>query len=243
MLFCAVTRRALQDRYGVYYNATDDDLMAGLAGARMPTDDLQAVVYHGWTASRHHVPPGGISLQNRSLHFTNPADRPIGFWSGRSSEGGQRFYLENSHIFLDGIGEWWLNVSTSPKQPAVLHYRPLPSEKNAAGVIDAVLPLVHELVQINHTRGISFQGVSLQHTDWQCGGADGTDPCDMQSVAWQDHAGVHIFNSSDITFTNCLIRHHGSQAVWIDAGSQRVSLSRCEISDLGTGAVRQLSRA
>ena len=84
--------------------------------------DLEAVVYHGWTASRHHV--ASISGDDRrALEFTNPSERPIGFWTGLDSEGGQRFYVENSLALLDAPGEFYVDGARG-----LVYYMPLPGE-------------------------------------------------------------------------------------------------------------------
>ena len=49
---------------------------------RLSAGGLEAVVYHGWTVSRSFV--ASIFPAGHSVHLRNPADRPIGFWSGLS---------------------------------------------------------------------------------------------------------------------------------------------------------------
>jgi hypothetical protein len=49
---------------------------------------MEAVVYHGWTASRHYVSAIHPTNTSHALLFTNPSDRPIGYWTGLESEGG-----------------------------------------------------------------------------------------------------------------------------------------------------------
>jgi hypothetical protein len=63
---------------------------------------LEAVVYHGWTVSRSIV--SGIFTVGHSIHPRNPAERPIGYWSGLDSEGGQRYYLENAETLKPSLG-------------------------------------------------------------------------------------------------------------------------------------------
>lgn len=78
---------ANKNKLGLRYNATiDQALMESVAAA--DSEGLEAVVYHGWTVSRHYV--SDVRTDSHALIFENPSDRPIGFWSGRSSEGGQR---------------------------------------------------------------------------------------------------------------------------------------------------------
>ena len=43
---------------------------------------------------------------------------------------------------------------------------------------------------------------------------------------------------SSISFRQCSVRHHGAAAIWADRGSHGITISGCDISDLGSGGVR-----
>jgi hypothetical protein len=221
-------------RLGFVFNATDDLLFRHLTGNSSGTAAvLEAVVYHGWTASRHMALPGeaAIDPRARTLRFTNPSDRPIGYWMGRSSEGGQRYYLENARELLDSPGEWFLDPSSR-----TLYYYPLPGETHQHGA--AYLPLVDEILTISGASHVTIDGVGFRHADWTCGGEGGTASCDGQSVEWQDHAALHVTNASSINIENCDVSCVGPSAIWVDTGSADVSIERCGMHTLGTGAVR-----
>jgi hypothetical protein len=100
---------ATANKMGLRFNATvDGAFMSALATAGAnATSGLEAVVYHGWTTSRHYV-SSVRPAPSDALMFSNPSDRPIGFWTGRSSEGGQRYYVENAEMLLDGAGEFFV---------------------------------------------------------------------------------------------------------------------------------------
>ena len=217
---------AAVNRFGLRYNASDDALLKALLPL---APELNAVVYHGWTASRHCV--ASLDPSSRTLRFSNPSDRPIGFWSGVRSEGGQRYYLENALPLLDSPGEWFYEASQQR-----LFYRPLPGEAEQNG--SAYLPVLDELLCVDGASDVSFDGVSFRHVDWLCGGTDGTQQCDGQSVAWQETAAVHLVNSTRVRFTGCEVAHVGPAALWVDDGSEDVLIERSNLSDLGTGAVR-----
>ena len=221
-------------RYGMHWRSSDDPVLHAVADD--PSGQLEAVVYHPWTDSRHHVI--GVDLDTRALHFSNPSLRGIGespnykFGSRTiASESGQRWYLENHFSLLDAVGEWFLSAN------GTLWYRPTATEAALLQEqrLEVVLPLLQELLVINGTTGLSFEGMALLHTDWYVGPhtvADG------QSAAWQENAAVHLMFSHNISFSRCSLRHHGAAAIWVDRGSHDVTIDGCDISDLGTGGVR-----
>ena len=103
--------------------------------------------YHGWTTSRHYVSSVRVAPSN-ALMFSNPSDRPIGFWTGRSSEGGQRYYVENAEILLDGAGEFFVRPTGE------VLYRPMPGEVSADGkslTLTAWMPRVERLLSVSGT--------------------------------------------------------------------------------------------
>lgn len=229
-----------RNRFGLRWNRTDDALFEMLpAAVRKDGSGLQAVVYHGWTASRHYV--SEIRLQGHALIFRNPSDRPIGFWSGLQSEGGQRYYLDNAESLLDSAGEFFIRTSTALVSTGggTLLYRPLPAELAAGpGGFEAWLPVLNELVVVAGASDVNFKSLTIAYSDWACGGPNRTEPCDGQSANWQDTAAVRLFNSSRVMFDDVKLLHHGPQALWVDGGCNDTVFRNGTIADLGTGAVR-----
>mgnify|MGYP006146907539 CR=1 FL=1 len=213
-------------QHGLHWAPHDDATFDTVRGET----DLEAVVYHGWTVSRHYV--SSISADgNRTLEFSNPAERPIGFWSGLDSEGGQRFYLENSLRLLDAPGEFYVDG-----RRGLLYYVPLPGEAHRNG--SAYLPLLEELLLIDGAVNVNVDGITLRHADWSCGGSARTLPCDGQSVEWQDTAAVHVRHSANVSFLAVEVSAVGPAAVWIDEDVDDARIERCRFANLGTGAVR-----
>lgn len=217
------------DKLGFKFNQSDDTIMLELS--KKNVSRAQAVVYHGWTASRHFITH--INMSSRILNFKNPSQRPIGWWSGLRSEGGQRYYLENDRTFLDNNGEWWLDLDVVPPR---LYYRLLPDE-SISTQLNAYLPILRELIVMNNTTNVTFERLGFEHTDWILSCKE-HQQCDGQSVEWQKDAAVHMNKASFVNLVQCSLQHHGSNAVWIDTGSRNVTIERCNISDLGTGAIR-----
>lgn len=58
-------------RYGFVFRNGDIKKWFGL-------EEINVVVYHAWTASRHYI--RDIFLDNSTIFFTNPSEFPIGQW-------------------------------------------------------------------------------------------------------------------------------------------------------------------
>lgn len=178
-----------------------------------------------------------------AIHFANPSDRPIGYWSGRQSEGGQRFYLENSELLLDSPGEWFLRPNPGNSDGGgTLMYIPLKGEDMA--VVDAKLPVATDLLVLAGAVDVELRSVTIAHSDWQCGGITKTEPCDQQSAQFQAGAAVRVMPSVDVPNPNRIVLagvkllRHGQNALWIDGGCSRVTFDGGTVADLGTGGIR-----
>jgi len=228
-------------RYGFVWNATDDEVFDGL-GNGTPAVDVQAVVYHGWTASRHHL--RSVVAENRSLLFTNPAQSFIGFFGlDNTGEGGRRYYLSNHRSFLDFPGEWFLDNSTAAatnESDGVLYYLASDDLEEAAledGSFAALLPRHTTLLTITGASNVTFVGPGLQisYSNWEC---ETDQVCDRQSTEWLESSGVRVVNSSGVQFRNVELSHHGGFPVWIDRGSNDATVDSCDVHDVAAGGVR-----
>ena len=207
-------------RYGFIYN--DSDVPSEF---RNPSR-VEFVVYHGWTASRHHLKQ--VFSENRTVMFTNPSDRPIGAWPNHDSEGGGRYYIDNTFEGLDSEGEWYYDEENS----AVLYW---PMAGEILESFEAVVSQQVELLQLNGTSNVEFHNMSIEYSQWVCGESE---VCDKQSTEWQSHAAIHLFEATNISFEGLNISHHGPYAIWVDSHSQYISIHSCVIKDLGTGGIR-----
>lgn len=228
------TSCAQLSRSGFIWNRTDDAAFDALArgGAVNGDNGPQAVVYHGWTASRHYFRE--IIPERATLWFQNLAKYPIGkFGTDNTGEGGRRYYMSNHRSFLDAPGEWYLDANASK-----LLYIPGDASEAAAlasGTFTAFAPALRDIVVANSTHGVSWEDVQVSFSDWECGRSD---VCDWQSTEWLMGAGIHVVNSSNVSFTRVEASHHGPHAIWIDHGSRHVRVESCNVTDLAAGGVR-----
>ena len=203
-----------------------------------------AVVYHGWTASRHYVQ--SVDVFNRTIFLSNPSERPIGYWktdvyAAALSEGGGRYYVENFRDALDAKGEWWLDDTAG-----TVWYAPTALDlKLGAAATTARAPrgngdstdasTMLELLRFENVSDVSWRGIKFAHAAWGCGVSE---TCDHQSAAWQTFAAIHVRGSSSILFEDISVVHVGGTAIWIDANSTNVSIISATLADLGAGGVR-----
>lgn len=175
---------------------------------------------------------GVHAVADDALLFRNPSDRPIGFWSGRSSEGGQRFFVENAEMLLDSPGEFFI------RDTGEVLYRPLPGEVvNGALAVTAWVPRLQQILTITAASNIRLERLTLSFTDWDCGGTNHTQPCDQQSTDFQEHAAVELTDVEAVGFNSVNLTHHGANALWFHSGAN-VNFTNGTVSDLGTGAIR-----
>eukprot|EP00750_Incisomonas_marina_P016146 INCI19018.1.p1 GENE.INCI19018.1~~INCI19018.1.p1 ORF type:complete len:899 (-),score=132.49 INCI19018.1:451-2967(-) len=237
-------------RFGFVWNETDDAVFAPLVeNASVPIadwqgdttleSDVQAVVYHGWTASRHHVK---LAVQsNRSLLFKNPSKSFIGFFGlDNTGEGGRRYYLTNHRAFLDFPGEWFLDVQEGNATNSTLSYLPADAnEINAlqSGTFAVFLPRHTTLLTLAGAHNVSFSGPGLQisFSNWECGLSD---TCDQQSTEWLEASGIRTINSTGVAFSRTELSHHGGFPLWIDRGSVDIIVDSCNVTDTSAGGVR-----
>lgn len=107
-----------------------------------------------------------------------------------------------------------------------------------AGKLDVVAPVTAgDLLLIQNASGISIDGLSFQHTDW-----DGKHAFKMsggvQSASFLDAAAVHLKNASNCTLSQIEVLHTGQYGVWFnDCGANNKMVSST-VMDLGAGGVR-----
>ncbi|EDQ90793.1 uncharacterized protein MONBRDRAFT_36322 [Monosiga brevicollis MX1] len=211
---------AKEARFGFYYAHND------VQEAWRNESNAQFMVYHGWTASRHHLRIIDPSAQR--VLFTNPSDRPIGYWPNVDSEGGGRYFVENIRSGLDANFEWYFDSTT--RELSLL----LPETLNLTDG-DIWIPQTDNLLFVNGTHNHDFSGIDFTYTNWVCGP---TTVCDKQSASWQRQAAIDLFDVVNVTFSNNEIVGAGACAVWVHGSSVNITVDRNVLRDLGTGALR-----
>ena len=155
--------------------------------------------------------------------------RPATLWGNYA---GNRWWIEGVPEALDAAGEWIYDRDTR-----VLRYRP--KEGETPDTLDLVVPVLDTLVAITGTAdapvvGLAFSNLSFACTDW----APDTDGYAGLQAAVGEGAAIEVSYANGITFEDSVVAHTGAHGVWFREGSHDGLISRCEIWDLGAGAVR-----
>lgn len=221
---------AEQDRWGFVYPE------GSVLDSYVDPGRTRFVVYHGWTDSSHGL--RSVVTSNRSVLFTNPAGRPIGFWPNKDSEGGGRFFTESvESLSLTGrelgYGAW----AWSEALGGVL-YVPQVGESEPPPSGWAVSRLQQAVNVSAGSHDIELRGLSFRALAWDCDSAGG-EVCDHQSTDWQAHAAVQVGGgASRIAVTSSEVVGSGSYALWADVGTHNVTFQRNYLRELGSGGIR-----
>jgi hypothetical protein len=189
--------------------------------------DAVVVVFHSWETSLLRVK--NLDEANRIIEFTGPACWGFGYWRPD-----QWYFVEHLFEALDQPGEWFLN-----RREGKLYYLPMPGEDMNAAV--AVAPVAKQLLLLDgkpaegrFVEHLEFRGLRFHFSEYAIepqGHSDG-------QAAASIPGAVQALGARHCVFEDCEIGHVGTYGVWLRAGCQDNRLARCEIFDLGAGAVR-----
>jgi hypothetical protein len=190
--------------------------------------DALIVIYHSWTTSIHSIT--AVDTAERIVRLAPRSAWPIGYWW----EYNTRYHVENVPEALDAPGEWYLDRSTG-----VLSYWPLAGEDMTTA--EVVAPVVRQtLVALRGDPAakrtieyLRFRGLTFAHAD--CYIAPDME-LDQQGGFGQKPL-VAAEGLRHTVFEDCELAHAGENGIWFDAGCTDNVLRRCEIHDLGGGAV------
>lgn len=156
--------------------------------------------------------------------------------SGLSADAdhGSAWFVENVYEALDTPGEWYLDRGTGR-----LTYLPLPGERlEDAKIVAPVLP--HLLtIEGDAAKGriadyIRFEGICFSHTEWSYEAP--LSGCEQ--AARMVPAAVQLRQAQRIEFEDCEFSHLGNWAVEILDDSRDNQFRRCRFEDLGAGGVK-----
>ena len=208
-------------KYGLRYQDEDIKPWPNL-------DDAIAVVYHAWTASRHHI--ASVDTANRIVRFHNPSNWPMGWWGKEL-----RYYVENVREALDAPGEFYLDRKTG-----VLNYYPRPDEDMTK--VQVLAPRLEVLLKLEGDSGagkpvqhLRFEGITFQCTDWVM---PRVEMVDGQAAAGLKTATVLARGARHCVFERCNIAHTGGYGLWLEGGCKDNRLVQCHLHDLGAGGIR-----
>lgn len=205
--------------------ALGNDTAAQLA--QIPPADLsQCVVnfHHKWNVTRRYI----TAFDPASAVMDVKGEGMKSWVSLKDS----RFFLENSKVFLDMPGEWFLDAE------GTISYVPMPGENMERA--EFLAPTLERLVTIQGQRGgprtsnIMFENLSFQVAAYNLP-PQGLDP---QQTSVPVEAAVQIDNARNIAFRGCEIAHTGGAGIWFRRDCVNGLVEHCYLHDLGGSGVK-----
>jgi hypothetical protein len=185
------------------------------------------VVYHSWETS--HLRIESLNEAESYVTFSGPAAWPFRKWDSH-----QRYYIENVAEALDQPGEWYFDESESK-----LHY--IPTRGEELGYAEAFVAVAEQLMLFDgepqnsrFVEYLSFKGIVFSYTQHAVGAGGYSDT----QAAYSVPAAIEGKGARHCIFDSCVISHVGTYAIWLKEGCSNNQILRCEMFDLGAGAIR-----
>ncbi len=190
-------------------------------------DDAVFVVFHSWETSLHRVK--AFDADKHTVEFTGGAPWPFTAWNAD-----QRYYVENLLEGLDQPGEWCLR-----HKEGKVYYMPMPGETPENTTIIAPVARQLVLLQGKPVEGafvdhLTFRGLDFRYAEETIGPLGHADGQAESTLP----ASFECTGARNCVIEDCFIGHVGNYGVWFRTGCQYNVLRRCELCDLGGGAVR-----
>lgn len=190
--------------------------------AKEKINNAVITVYHAWDITRKRIQ----SVSDSSVSIIGEPMRP---WNKMNSK--STFTVENSKSFLDEEGEWFLEPT------GMLYYIPRPGETIENTL--AIAPIYEVLLSVvgnesNQVQHIRFENLSFQYTAYHLPSM-GYEP---EQASASEKAAVTVGNATQITFTDCEIKHTAGYGLWFRNGCSYNTVQRSFFNDLGAGGIK-----
>jgi parallel beta-helix repeat protein len=218
--YAAVLNDSTQARYGFQYVPGQFDYKSLV--------DAMVVIYHSWTESHHYI--DRLITTNNTILFTNPTDRPIGFFGIQSN---RRFHIENVCEALVPNSFCFVNATKTVQLMTDGSYDPTKTQI-ITPVYEFVVVIAGEDVN-KSASDIIIDNVAIQHSAWNI---DRTEQVDRQAASYLTCAALYIANATSIIISAVEISHTGSYGVWIKEGTFNINILNSLVTDTGAGGIR-----
>jgi hypothetical protein len=188
--------------------------------------DVEVLVLHLWEQTRERI--ASVDDTTNVVTFAAPLKAGRGYDCdyGGPAAGTSRYWVENFLEGLDTPGEWYLNRTTHD-----LYYRP--QEGQSISSLQFTVPVTQQLLNLQNTSDVSFDGLSFVETDWQetdgYRGSQGSDG-EMETLP-----AIHVNGGQGFGFTDNHVARVGGYALKVASGAAQ--LVGNELADLGAGGI------
>jgi len=188
-------------------------------------DEMEIILFRMWDISRLRIEE--VDPKKRLVRVAVPANKSwLSHWAPD-----RRFYLENSRVFLDAPGEWFLD-----RRKGILYVQPL--AEHTLDRTEVVAPVVDKLIRFKGRAGkpvahIRFRGLTFAHSAWT-----------LPKEGFDGHQGAVAVGASiegdyveDCAFEECTFKLLGRYAVNLRRGCRNNMIRSCEFTNLGGGGI------
>ena len=209
---------------------------------------IELAYLHDWSMSRVGV--SSFDPSTNTLTLSNRIGAPHDFFRIGGFEEHARYFVENSHEFLDEEGEFFHDTA----QEQLFVKLPANESPNESPI---VVPRLEQLIRIMGTaekpvRGLRFSGLQFRHTScpipatgyagiqasfFERRASDSANPTQPDPVTESGHARVPaactLSFAEDCQFEGCQFRQLGGGAIYLEQQTHHVTVTGCEIADVG----------
>jgi hypothetical protein len=190
--------------------------------------DVELVLLQVWIESRLWLK--SVDMKQQLATF----DRFSTSGLSADEKSGSAWFVENVYEALGEPGDWYLDRSTGR-----LTY--VPKKGETLGNTRFVAPVLPKLLTLEGTPGknrhpeyIRFEGIRFSHTEWSYDAP--LSGCEQ--AARMVPAAVQVTDAIRIGFHNCTFNHLGTWGIEVLGSSRDVTIAGCAFEDLGAGAVK-----
>jgi hypothetical protein len=225
-------------------------------GELKPVDDLEQVelvFLHDWSLTR--TPVQSIDTDKSQLTVPIQIGGNLEFFRIDGFEPHARYFLENSRVYLDAPGEWFLDAKAGK-----LYYKLQDGE--TAENIKVIAPAASQLLVVEGTQdkpvtNLHFCNLDFKHTAfnekpqktyWGMQAAAYYEPVVRETP--NDRGGMFDFRvvtaasaavqwdfAENCTMGNCSFRHFGENGLWFGKSCYANLVQNCVFEDIGANAV------
>ena len=197
--------------------------------------DIDVKIMHFWCDDL--LPVHSIDKASGKITTTKP--------TAMKARVDDNYILENVKEALSLPGEWYLDRAEEK-----LYYIPQDGDTLKNTVVYAGSN--EQLLTINNTKNISFQGINFENTDWNhTNGTHTGNPFDKThplyktikygaehpQAAFEVPAAIYIAASTGINFTDCNFENISYTAVKFEKASKDCSITSCLFNEIGGNAI------
>ena len=190
--------------------------------------DVELVLLQVWIESRLWLE--SVDLQRQLVTF----DRFSTSGLSADKQGGSAYFVENVYEELGQPGEWYLDRHTGRLTYVPKKGESLDNTRFVVPVLPKLLTVWGEAEENRFPEYIRFEGIRFSHTEWSYQAP--LSGCEQ--AARMVPAAVQVIDAMRVGFHSCTFSHLGTWGIEVLGSSRDVIIAGCTFEDLGAGGVK-----